>query len=56
MHLMAAHQRDIFLPEDAAFGDDDAISRYAGEQIEGVLQAHFEGAQVAVVDAYQRSR
>ena len=36
---MAAHQRDILPREDAAFGDDDAISGYAGEQIEGVLQA-----------------
>ena len=39
---------------DAAFGDDDAAVIDLVQQLQRGVEAGFEGAQVAVVDALQR--
>ncbi|MOA57748.1 hypothetical protein D3C78_1819860 [compost metagenome] len=51
---MVAHQLDVFRLQDAAFGHDALARRNVGQQVQRVLQAGLEGAQVAVVDAQQR--
>src|SRR3569833_2908295 len=52
--VMSLHQRHLLAPLQAAFGDDDPIARDAIEQIERSLQTGLEGAEIAVIHAYQR--
>jgi hypothetical protein len=54
MNAVLAHERHIRRGVNAAFSDDGAVRRDAGQQIQGGVQPGFKGAQVAVVDADQR--
>ncbi len=52
---MAAQRRDVALRQNAAFADDQLADGNAGQEIDRGPQRHGEAAQVAVIDADQRS-
>jgi len=55
VHAVAAHELHVFAAADAAFSNHDAaFAGNFGQQIQRLLQAHFKGAQVAVVHTAQR--
>ncbi len=54
MHAGGAQALHVGAGGDAAFGDQQALGRHLGQQVQRGFQAHVEAAQVTVVDAHQR--
>ena len=52
VHAVFPHRFDVGFVADAAFGHDDAAVQ-TGQQAQGLVEADFKRAQVAVVDAAQ---